>query len=81
MILLGTRLEAPEDGHHDDSDEDDDDDLPPSLSPDIGPRHQPCPPLALAAPRRNTAVCYCQRRQQRLNVYTSHYVYPNLFYH
>ena len=41
MILLGSRLEAPEDDHHDDSDDEDDDDLPPSLSPDIGPRHQP----------------------------------------
>ena len=46
MILLGTRLEAPEDDHHDDSDEDDDDDLPPSLSPDIGPRPQPSLPTS-----------------------------------
>ena len=54
MILLGTRLEAPEDDHHDVCHDEDDDDLPPSLSPDIGPR--PCPP------HLNTAVCYNQRR-------------------
>ena len=58
MILLGSRLEAPEDDHHDDSDDDDDDDddLPPSLSPDIGPRHQPSPPLALAAPQHRSVL-------------------------
>ena len=51
MILLGSRLEAPEDDHHDDSD-DEDDDLPPSLSPDIGPS----PPLALAAPQHRSVL-------------------------
>ena len=54
MILLGSRLEAPEDDHHDDSDEDDD--LPPSLSPDIGPRQQLSPPLALAAPQHRSVL-------------------------
>ena len=60
MILLGTRLEAPEDDHDDVCHDEDDDDLPPSLSPDIGPR--PCPP------HLNTAVCYNQRRKARNNI-------------
>ena len=61
MILLGTRLQAPEDGRDDeDDDEDDDDPLPLSLSPDIG--HQ-----ALPTPHLNTAVCYNQGRKQDSN--------------